>query len=1725
MERLGQSGKLVMPIAVSQLLLAMALTLTPTVHAQTIKVTATFNGEKLDSSTVNRLNQRQADGPLQITLDPDAELDKWKYSLSINGNPLRSNAPAATPVDLTQEEVKQLGLRDGLHKLEFRLTPNTGDGQTQVHTFDLHIDRTGPQLVSADVVGTPEVGLRLVLQFAEDDLDPQTVKRQSFDFYDLAKDSQNPTANLFNSEPTLDGRRVTFYLGRPAVGTYRVKVRGSAVTSGDDPVSNRPLADLAGNPAGNGTDQVRDFVTLPGAERGEHVEFPRFVKSPPLTEEDFNPGDHVETRVARLYYFRDAHRVAQIINRTARPHRAAEVDQAERRASDQRERADGLTRDRQQAERKAEEVARQLRQTEARLSELQSMEQQRRRLESTVDDSNSENEEAKEAARNQLRRLPEQEEIASAIGTQRSVLAGLQDEAVRARDQREKLQFDEDRAREQQFRLEVASAKEDPDTYAPAKVGSIDPVAQVSVSVIGEGVLQLRGPIAGINRIRTMIDQIDTPLGQVRVDLVTVQLNGERGDRLEEPVAKANAYVDLSRFLTSQSLALLRRAMQSQAAMVAEQAGHQGHYQVDRDRKYLYTFFGRDFIDELYEMDSEFLHSENKLLSLHSMDTVSLNQALFILSLARRDVRQQILEEFRRAVLEDLPQAEWDYRRSAGLVDQTHHPLMLKFKQKHCDPEPRCVEQVFANAAEKYHFGNFRAMFDQGDGFGGDPDTMTPLQREFIRLAQIFKARMIAEVELKQRIVERGLIQSNRRESFQEEEALREKLRKEVLEQAETVQSAALEASRELSIAQNEFRVVIDQYRKRLDKFESVIEESKKQQRLLNDAEDLFDDFPRAEKIIDLIVKNNGLSGVNEKGKQELLLQLSGVVSFANAVQETKNLPFRLQSSAFEEGLQKRFQEIEEAISGIKSAVSRAEESARARPHIGVDELRKQLKDNLGRLPGRVIDRIADIEGLIDEIMREQDAQQKKQEQLRASLVRFLDAVSQLLEADDAEHGRAKDLELWHEQARNAVSYIEDSRERALLTASLDQTWRAAMNYGDAILQRSIIDRFLRQTRKDVDHIKLLDFLIDERQEKFIELQEGTRAHLSWMDNYLKRLAVALEDDFKVQFQEPAFAKIRQHARSRFVTLSQIERTSILTNNRALGKVTPQATMEFDLPKRKLALVEAFEAAKAVAQDAGALLNDPTFLATFQMMGGGPNGTSVQGVIPTLPSSTDQAIMGINAESPPEIGAALQALVPPPAIYKFETGTGYEIRPVIQPDGHSCVFDLLYMYTTNIREPVGGDEKHLGRVRRHFIDTQVQLASFEMRELSRYQVALKAARTAQGVPLLQDIPLIGVAFRPLPSAESSIQQNIILGHSIVYPTLFDMMGLRWAPAVIDLDHKELRNLNHVVRGRNRSIEDAVFGIASGRVDEMLDLRNRSLQHVRPDLYHPQRAVSPYHPNGFTYQTEGRLEDPRGDGFEIRDRRPPEMRDPPYDQRFRSPIRYDRVPPAAFSGDPHGDYRTDEYRHGVWRGQGDGSASAEEVPAGPRDGVGGQPEELRPPVAAGNESGPAEFRDLPESQYQAVPQRPHHDVPDPQFREIPGQPYQNVPAGPLRLVPEAELRGAPDETGREVPQPDGATQGRRMVRPLESDFSADRSRSGQDSPQHLRARYAPTGEASPKATRTSDLLPATFVDAESHAGHTVKNLGWQREVPGSVPIAKPVTRRHPSRLPPVGPEAR
>jgi hypothetical protein len=566
----------------------------------------------------------------------------------------------------------------------------------------VQFDTEGPLLSSVKLIGDPTanvVGVRL--RFKNDDLEKSSgigtgdfvVERK------LSSGTESlPIAYAKDGGAALpikfDGSTITLPIEGPlVVGEYRVTVKDS-------------LKDQVGNSAGQinvakGIElQQLTFSTGIFRPTGPAIDFPQYSQREELDPDtNFNPGDHVETRVVRLYYNRDAHRVAQIINRDIKQWNASGVNDARTFATNARSEADQARGVREDEEADAivaselmETLERQLTVAQKaagkaqerfeRIKEYKKQVNELRQADATANKSEIDRLENGLELETGSRNPPtgDGSTQANLVVTAREKVTGLesqiqqQQQLINAAKKRvATAERDEQIANRTQFEAEVAAGTADPDSYAPADLNSIDPVMQVSISVIGEGVIQLRGPIRGINEIRTMINQIDSPLGQVKVGLFTVQINGEEGDKMDEVAARLEGYIDLSRFLTNHSLQLLRRAVQEEAGEVASQIAYQypQHRQIDRDRLYVYSYFGRDFIDELYEMDSEFLRTENKLLSIHAMDTVSMSQATFLIALAKNDIRQRILAKFLYLVQTELPQAEYDQRRTAGMLKKS----------------------------------------------------------------------------------------------------------------------------------------------------------------------------------------------------------------------------------------------------------------------------------------------------------------------------------------------------------------------------------------------------------------------------------------------------------------------------------------------------------------------------------------------------------------------------------------------------------------------------------------------------------------------------------------------------------------------------------------------------------------------------------------------------------------------------------------------------------------------------------------------------------------------------------------------------------------------------------------------------------------------------------------------------------------------------------------------
>lgn len=1462
-------------------------------------------------------------GPTEKELSGSDKIYRTNKSSVILGITTESSAAGVAvflddeqvPVTVTQQsneylaELRNLANKD--YKVQVAYVQGNKIGELS-EPFTLSVRTTGPRVrfVRPQNFGTaPGVNSLTITFDPANPLDWGTAKK--VDNYLLSgrnADGQFPDGSLSRTPQYVsDTNSVILTVTGLTPNVYRLTIKGTGT---------EPIKDLWGNPLennngvagqdhveilGSGPDgdlEVLSFGVSPLAAHGlsgqpaPYVEFPEFTE-PRDVPLGFNPADKVITAVSRLYYFRDAHRVAQIVNRKAKSYRRLEVDTAQRLADKVRSELDATVIQRKKQEQVALEAARKTREAEARLNEVQQQYQQL----STEQQREALGIQNARALRNRLQAAgtsPPQDlrqEALAAFGTDDlaaidRILANQESEITKTSNDLESLQMTisrlrnnvetlrsteaaanqsmieyqlkEDRLAKETFRREVAATLEDPDTFAPGDPDSDDPVEQVSVTVLGSAEIQLRGPAKGVNIIRRIIHQIDKPVGKVQISVHTVQINGERAPRMEKVATQIQDYVDHSRFLTVLSGQMLRRAVAVVASQHAEAACAQltvdGDTQEARNRKYLDAFFGRDFINELAAMNSEFLNTGNKLLSLHSMDTTSLASTLFLLSLAKNNVREAILAEFERMIMEEFPMREHMYFDEGGLRD------------KH---------QKFIFMAENARFAWLRSYFDETIV---GPDTLTPLQREFLKLAQVLKARLVVEKELQLRIDERAMIEDRFRDINKELRELREReqrastqlddLRKQQARDQEKIvniigimqQRAKAVSDREAlvnaRIAESEMssEQVTQEYLEKIKSHLNNPDSSKLEPKLREATETAICEF------------NNRFQGENAKGLRAITTYLKFRDDIENYVDD---LDLKDDADV------RRFKELSsdaanKLMANLRSTLNNLKDAWELGADLNYPLQSGQLYDEIGRTLNELLEK--DPETFTSEDINRINVVRKSIRLLTDEAVLFIRDMSNRLErlsADLSTNSNRETTKAAFPKMLEIQSIVLE-RTKGNLHSDLKQLFETAIEAFNKTFSRQLDVMLaleeIERSRNTIDHKKLLDMRIDRLEAQFIDLLEGTRAHTAVIDNYIARLATALEADFNTQFYYPAFRMIRNVGTSYDVSLGQIETTSILTNNRTFAKVEPQATFEFDLPKRDILITEAMQGASAMMDEYGALLNDPTFLALTKLKSGQPTSSMAQGtgagvspvrsVLPTLASSPEERVLVQDGPGSREFGSALEALIPEPAIYKFETGTGYEIRPVIQPDGQAVVFDFDYMYTTNVREPVRADEKHLGRVRRHFVHTAVQLGNYELREVSRYIVALKAARTGKGVPLLEDIPGLGVLFRPLPSDESALQQNIILAQTVIFPTLFDLMGLRIAPTVAELDPLSLANRQFIAEGRDRYLNNRVVDISASSVDDFLQV---PYAQRRGDLYRSQETIPNVHPNGY-----------RGPGMGIRD---------------------------------------------------------------------------------------------------------------------------------------------------------------------------------------------------------------------------------------------------------------
>ncbi|WP_417732865.1 hypothetical protein [Rosistilla oblonga] len=280
---------------------------------------------------------------------------------------------------------------------------------------------------------------------------------------------------------------------------------------------------------------------------------------------------------------------------------------------------------------------------------------------------------------------------------------------------------------------------------------------------------------------------------------------------------------------------------------------------------------------------------------------------------------------------------------------------------------------------------------------------------------------------------------------------------------------------------------------------------------------------------------------------------------------------------------------------------------------------------------------------------------------------------------------------------------------------------------------------------------QLTDRVIHEREKKYLDLQESLRGEVAMLDGHLRSLAEAFEEDVRRQFYEPVLGDLRGASHGWKVQMGQLQTTTIVTNDRQRARVSPEQVAVLDQPKRAILLQEGLEVANGLAQEARGV------------------GLSIaaQGASETLVPGSSGLLSAAGVTQAP--GKHLEALTTQTSRRTVAVGDEIDLTPVIQPDGTSVAFHLLYTHSPRV-ESSDEDASSTSGIRRHYVESQVHAQSHDFSEVSRFRVAIRSKQQGNGVALMENIPLVGGLFRPRESLVTTSQENIIFADVVIYPT-------------------------------------------------------------------------------------------------------------------------------------------------------------------------------------------------------------------------------------------------------------------------------------------------------------------------------------------------------------------
>lgn len=360
-------------------------------------------------------------------------------------------------------------------------------------------------------------------------------------------------------------------------------------------------------------------------------------------------------------------------------------------------------------------------------------------------------------------------------------------------------------------------------------------------------------------------------------------------------------------------------------------------------------------------------------------------------------------------------------------------------------------------------------------------------------------------------------------------------------------------------------------------------------------------------------------------------------------------------------------------------------------------------------------------------------------------------------------------LETFGEQSEsvNPIQIATARFQRALLDLRQAEAAVAAMRNDRLLLtltspeagSRRRIHTVSGSVIDDASFAKLADHVIEQQEAHVLDLREVVRAEVATVDNQLKRLTTAFESDLRSQFYKPVIEDLRRHSDVWQSRMGQIQSTTVLTHDRVRARVSPGQVAVLDRPVRPVLLQEGLQVAHGLAREAQSLSQTAAVMAASDAAL--PGGSAI--LAPSCLTPTPGQHLGETVGQTERIAVSV--------------GDDISVTPIIQPDGFSVAFHLVYTHTP--KRDLPDHASRAAGVQRHLVESDVHIASLEWQEVSRFRVLLDNEEQGRGIPLLEDLPAIGAAFRPRPARGSTTQENVILVEAVVYPTAIGLAERSW----------------------------------------------------------------------------------------------------------------------------------------------------------------------------------------------------------------------------------------------------------------------------------------------------------------------------------------------------------